>query len=97
MASVYCQELIRNSKTLCEAYIGEILKKKEQKQKQELNIFAAKDKDTQSEKKSNDKGSNKDNDDDLGNKLKENYYLEDDEKLLNVLIQNCHPILTDML
>jgi len=31
MASVYCQELIRNSKTLCEAYIGEILKKKEQK------------------------------------------------------------------
>jgi len=27
MASIYCQELIRNSKTLCESYIGEILKR----------------------------------------------------------------------
>jgi len=29
MASLYCQELIRNSKTLCENYIGEILTKAE--------------------------------------------------------------------
>jgi hypothetical protein len=25
MASIYCQELIRNSKLLCENYVGEIL------------------------------------------------------------------------
>ena len=33
----------------------------------------------------------------MGNKLKQNYYLEDDKKLLDVLIKNCHPILTDLL
>ena len=27
MASIYCQELIRNTKLLCENYIGEILQK----------------------------------------------------------------------
>lgn len=29
MASIYCQELIRNSKVLCEGYIGELLTKKD--------------------------------------------------------------------
>lgn len=44
-----------------------------------------------------DKDSKKSEKDNLGIKLKENYYLEDDAKLLDVLIKNCHPILTDML
>lgn len=30
-------------------------------------------------------------------KLNENYYLEDDRKLLNILIKNCHPIISDLL
>lgn len=32
MASLYCQELIRNSKILCENYIGEILTRSEKAQ-----------------------------------------------------------------
>jgi hypothetical protein len=89
MASVYCQELIRNSKTLCEGYIGEILgrKNKNEEANKENNDEEAKEEDKDS----------KQSDKDLGNKLKEHYYLEDDQKLLDVLIKNCHPILTDML
>jgi hypothetical protein len=30
-------------------------------------------------------------------KLSENYYLEDDRKLLNILIKNCYPIISDLL
>ena len=30
-------------------------------------------------------------------KLSENYYLEDDKKLLDILIKNCHPIISDLL
>ena len=33
----------------------------------------------------------------IQNQLGENYYLEDDKKLLDILIKNCHPILTDLL
>ena len=56
------------------------------------------DKDDKSKhSKEDDKNSKKSEKDNLGNKLKENYYLEDDAKLLDVLIKNCHPILTDML
>ena len=34
---------------------------------------------------------------DLPNILSEKYYLEDDKKLLDILIKNCHPILADMI
>jgi hypothetical protein len=34
---------------------------------------------------------------DLPNILSEKYYLEDDKKLLDILIHNCHPILSDMI
>ena len=78
MASLYCQELIRNSKTLCENYIGEILKRTENGQQPDLTGI-------------------EDGDMPCSSKLGENYYLEDDRKLLNVLIKNCQPILTDLL
>jgi hypothetical protein len=89
MASVYCQELIRNSKTLCEGYIGEILGRKSKKEEVE--------KENENEEAKEEDKDSKQSDKDLGNKLKEHYYLEDDQKLLDVLIKNCHPILTDML
>lgn len=100
MASIYCQELIRNSKVLCEGYIGEILGRKDLNDaevdanvdKQNTKSIAA-----DSDGKNDDKDSKKSDKDNIGNKLKENYYLEDDAKLLDVLIKNCHPILTDML
>ena len=84
MASLYCQELIRNSKTLCENYIGEILAKADKKLdhggggEEGANI-------------------NKDTVENLQQKLGENYYFEDDRKLLDILIKNCHPILGDLL
>ena len=34
---------------------------------------------------------------DIPNILSEKYYLEDDKKLLDILIKNCHPILADMI
>ena len=50
MASVYCQELIRNSKTLCEGYIGEILgrKNKNEEANKENNDEEAKEEDKDS-------------------------------------------------
>lgn len=35
--------------------------------------------------------------DQIQSKLNENYYLEDDRKLLNILIKNCYPIVSDLL
>lgn len=78
MASFYCQELIRNSKLLCESYIGEIISKAEKKETTE-NIKI------------------KSQTIDLPNILSAKYYLEDDKKLLDLLIKNCHPILADMI
>jgi len=84
MASLYCQELIRNSKTLCENYIGEILAKADKKL----------DHGGEGEEGAN---INKDTVENLQQKLGENYYFEDDRKLLDILIKNCHPILGDLL
>ena len=38
-----------------------------------------------------------DEDRELPHKLGEKYYLEDDRKLLEILIKNCHPIMSDLL
>jgi hypothetical protein len=95
MASIYCQELIRNSKVLCEGYIGEILGRKDNKQEEQKIVVEDKKSANSKDDEKNSKGSDKQNN--LGVQLKENYYLEDDAKLLDVLIKNCHPILTDML
>ena len=80
MASIYCQELIRNTQILCESYIGEILQRSDQKK-------------DQAEQKDN----TKKEDDNILNKLNENYYLEDEQGLLDILIKNSHPILTDLV
>ena len=81
MASVYCQELIRNTQILCESYIGEILirgdKQKESAQGKEKDEIETKD--------------------EIQAQLGDNYYLEDDKRLLDVMIKNCHPILTDLV
>ena len=39
----------------------------------------------------------KKDDDNILNKLNENYYLEDEQGLLDILIKNSHPILTDLV
>ena len=68
MASVYCQELIRNSKTLCEGYIGEIIGRKKEP-KIEVNDEKAKDDESIKSKdwEEKDKESKKSEKDDLGN------------------------------
>lgn len=38
MASIYCQELIRNSLYLCQAYIGDMLTEEKDKQKEEAKL-----------------------------------------------------------
>ena len=38
MASIYCQELIRNSKLLCENYVGEILFRADKNKQDEEEI-----------------------------------------------------------
>ena len=65
--------MIRNSKLLCESYIGEILSRGK---KEDDDLFE---------------------DEELPHKLGEKYYLEDDRKLLDILIKNCHPIMSDLL
>lgn len=89
MASLYCQELIRNSKTLCESYIGEIVDRAEKKQR----LQAQKEGDALEETDDLPKADGPI----LNKELRENYYLEDDKKLLDVLIKNCYPILTDIM
>lgn len=89
MASLYCQELIRNSKTLCESYIGEIVERADKKQKLDVQKEDGAGRESDIEPKSHGQM--------LNRELRENYYLEDDKKLLDILIKNCHPILTDIL
>ncbi len=67
--------MIRNSKLLCESYIGEILSRGK---KEDDELF-------------------EDEERELPHKLGEKYYLEDDKKLLDILIKNCHPIMSDLL
>lgn len=67
--------MIRNSKSLCESYIGEILS---WGKKEDDDLF-------------------EDEERELPQKLGEKYYLEDDRKLLEILIKNCHPIMSDLL
>lgn len=47
MASLYCQELVRNSKILCESYIGELMKKRQETtpviEEEEENPYEPKD------------------------------------------------------
>ena len=84
MASIYCQELIRNTQILCESYVGEILLRGDQK------------KDQNQLQGDVNKGEQKEEDSVL-NQLNDNYYLEDDKGLLDILIKNSHPILTDLV
>jgi hypothetical protein len=71
---------------LCENYIGEILTRGH--------------KDHGNKDLSHDDVEKKDGKefiDQIQSKLNENYYLEDDRKLLNILIKNCYPIISDLL
>ena len=70
---------------LCQSYIGEILIKADKKAQDQLAEDLKRDKEDRPQ------------DDQIQNKLQENYYLEDEKKLLDILIQNGHPILTDLL
>ena len=78
MASVYCQELIRNSKTLCEGYIGEILGRKKSATKDDEDKAKPEEKENKSAEEQEEDGENRSSEKDIGNKLKEHYYLEDD-------------------
>lgn len=69
MASIYCQELIRNSLYLCQSYIGDLMEKDRKMTRADLG----------------------------DKKLAENYYVESDRALLELLTKNCLPILKEML
>ena len=66
MASIYCQELIRNSLYLCQAYIGNMMNRSS------IQLASSKS-------------------------LMDNYYVESDKELLELLTSNCLPILKDMM
>ena len=99
MASIYCQELIRNSKTLCESYIGEILKRadkgknndKNENQDDEEVLLTYEDLYPKATDPKEDTLIDPVEEQDkksekIQNKLNENYYLEDDKKHLDILI-----------
>lgn len=92
MASFFCQELIKNTHSLCTSYINRLLA---EKHSGKITNRAA------SRQQNN--GDTTENilqelhDEDVNNQLKKtSYYVEENEKLLNVLITNCEPILSEI-
>lgn len=84
MASFFCQQLIKNTLTLCKSYIARLMQEKSQAPEsrglidQELVLL----RDEEEAK------------DDIGKRT--SYYAEENEKLLNLLITNCEPILSEI-
>lgn len=93
MASFFCQELIKNTLLLCKSYIQRLLQEKNSKKEDTSGIL----KDIENELGGDliDK-SLIDSDKDLLGK-RTSYYVEENEKILNLLITNCEPILTEMV
>ena len=90
MASFFCQELIKNTHSLCTSYINRLLAEKN----------TGKSNRTTSRQQNAEPAENilqELNEEDMNNQLKKtSYYVEENEKLLNVLITNCEPILSEI-
>ena len=96
MASFYCQELIRNSHYLCLGYINKLQQEKANKQKS--NSFTRGKKGGSGisglgELAQNSGSVGADSDDPIIIGKQQTYYVEENEKFLNLLISNCEPIL----
>ena len=100
MASYFCQELIKNTLLLCKSYIQRLLSEKKSKT-QEGGIATETSgilKDIENEIGSGDiidKSMNESEKEFVGRRT--SYYVEENEKILNLLITNCEPILTEMV
>ena len=103
MASFFCQQLIKNTLSLCQSYITRLLSEKSSRldrPKSEL-IDDHERIDTKGslerillgdgieEKSKDEEGAN------IGKRA--SYYVEENEKLLNLLITNCEPILSEIV
>ncbi len=93
MASFFCQELIKNTHSLCTSYINRLLAEKN----------SGKTTNRAASRQNNKVESTTENilqelnEEDVNNQLKKtSYYVEENEKLLNVLITNCEPILSEI-
>jgi hypothetical protein len=84
MASFYCQELIRNTHLLCQGYITKL---QEDRQAPKRQV---------SEPKDGKPAEMKDEEIFLSGK-QPTYYVEENEKFLNLLISNCEPILNEIV
>ena len=93
MASFFCQELIKNTLLLCKSYIQRLLQEKNSKKADTSGIL----KDIENELGGDliDKSMLDSDKDILGKRT--SYYVEENEKILNLLITNCEPILTEMV
>lgn len=116
MASFFCQELIKNTLTLCTSYINRLLSEKNSRAQEGPTIFRQRapsaNKETSPERLDlHSVISDPDFDGErLGTRSVENepadpsnlvkrtsYYVEENEKLLNLLITNCEPILSEIV
>jgi len=84
MASFYCQELIRNSHILCQGYISKL-----QEDRSQQRASKPTDPNTQTSEV-------RDEEIFLSGK-QPTYYVEENEKFLNLLISNCEPILNEIV
>ena len=89
MASFYCQELIRNTKYLCVGYIQKLQQENEKsasipKKPEAAPADQGSDQKTSAEEEYN-------------ICKQQTYYVEENEKILNLLISNCEPILTEIV
>jgi len=87
MASFYCQELIRNTLLLCKSYIQRLLLEKSQKKGVLKDI----------DNEIGGMASDFEQDGDILSNRRVSYYVEENEKLLNLLITNCEPILSEIV
>ncbi|CDW76372.1 UNKNOWN [Stylonychia lemnae] len=100
MASYFCQELIRNTLLLCKSYIQRLLMEKNSKSPSQNTNNVLKDIENElgsdfMSSNNNDKSMTESDKDFLGKRT--SYYVEENERILNLLITNCEPILTEML
>ena len=112
MASYFCQELIRNTHLLCKSYIQRLLIEKNSKGAERGSGAVLKDIENELGSdflSSQDKSSLSDSEqlknntstasakEDPLNPKRTSYYVEENERILNLLITNCEPILSEMV
>lgn len=96
MASFFCQELIRNTLQLCKSYIHKLTLEKQMKNAGIQSKAILKDIEIDMVLSNDCSLSDLDKDSEsIGRRT--SYYVEENEKILNMLITNCEPILSELL